>query len=124
MNQAVPTPIYSDPAFLSRISKAAAWCPLGASGIGVAESFQQPICETVARAAAARVEGSMYAIPEGRDAVAPLTRVRSRRSTSPRLETAAERAAFGSARLAAGAIAPRPVLPRWRVRPRLVRASA
>ena len=33
--------------------------------------FQQPICETVTDAAAARVEGAMYAIPKGRDAVAP-----------------------------------------------------
>jgi hypothetical protein len=30
----------------------------------------------------------MYAIPKGRDAVAPWPRVRSRRSTSPRPETA------------------------------------
>jgi hypothetical protein len=44
----------------------------------------------------------MYAIPKGRDAVAPWPGVRSRRSTSLRSEIAAERAAPGSARLAVG----------------------
>jgi hypothetical protein len=34
--------------------------------------FQQPICETVIGAAAARAEGAMYAMPKGREAVAPL----------------------------------------------------
>jgi len=59
--------------------------------------FQQPICETVKGAAAARVEGSMYAITKGRAAVAPWPGAIPPQHLTARREIAETRAAvFGA----------------------------
>jgi hypothetical protein len=61
----------------------------------------KPMCESVKGAAAAKAEGSMYAIPKGRDASPPSRGVIPPQQPPPKPETAVARAACGSTRPAA-----------------------